>query len=958
MNVKLSVLSMGVLFFLGQGINAQSKKDTITKEKKIDEVVVQGYRTVTKKTSVTAVTTIKSETLENRPNANVMNIAQGQIAGLNISTGTGQPGAKSSVIIRGVGSFGGSSDPLYVIDGFPSNSDNFRSINSQDIESLDVLKDAAAIAQYGNRGSNGVIVIKTKRGTYGASRFDVRYQATFGVSMLQTDKYNMANARQLLNLENRFGVGYGSTLTQNDIDTYKDNTDWMKYFFRPSVSTGHTLSLTTGGKNLNSYTSVGYYNQDGMLKNTSLQRFSVRNNIDGKSNNEKFKFSVNTAVGFSKNNEAQSLGTGGVNQNFLIGASSGAPYMLPSDYTGSLDLFNAYAASGSMLLTPLFLIDKARTSPNLTDELRFDVGGEASYKLLDDLTARVRTSAEYLTTRLVTSTGPDSFNGLLFSSTQGTPSTQGGNFNGSETINQRREFLFSNLWQLEYRKSFGNHNFEVQGNTEYNNSFTQNNNFTQRGLNPKTFVPDTGAGYVADVSTHDYYVPSVAASKLYLNMISYFGSVAYDYDKKYGVVATARRDGSSRFNTGREWGTFWSVGGFWNVDQEKFMDNVKFVDTWKIRGSIGTTGNQRIVDGTIYAGLQPPKFLDVYTPSSNVYNGGLGYSISFGYPELRWETTKNYNIGTDIEMFSRRLRASFDYYVRKTYDLFTDAPTSPTLGTTSITQNTDYYLYNKGLELNIAYDILKSRDREGWNLTLRGNGSVNNQDINGIVLNDGKISTGTAPVRISQNGYPIYIPFVYHYIGVNSANGNLLFEDINGNATETPTMADRKLAKYSANAKYQGGFGFDLGYKGFFASTTFTFVAGIMRYDYDLSGHMDPDNLGQFNVSSDLLNAWTPTNTNTDIPSLYATNYAYQDQSDRFLKDASYVRLRNAQLGYRLPKRVLEGTFVKDLSIFVQGENLYNWTKWRGYDPESSRASDQYQYPSPKTFTIGVDVKF
>jgi TonB-dependent SusC/RagA subfamily outer membrane receptor len=275
MNVKLQVLSAGVLFFLGQGLTAQAKKNDSIKEKKIEDVVVVGYRTVAKRLAVTSTASVKSETIEDRPNANAMNIVQGQLAGVNITSSSGQPGAKSAVVIRGVGTYNGNSDPLYVIDGFPSNSDGFRSINSQDIESIEVLKDASAISEFGNRGSNGVVVIKTKRGTFGGNKFDVRYQSFFGVSMLQTPKYNAANARELLTLENRFGIGTGAGMSQNDIDNYNINTNWSKVFFRPAVSNSHTLSLTTGGKNLNSYTSVGYFDQDGILRGTSLKRFNI-----------------------------------------------------------------------------------------------------------------------------------------------------------------------------------------------------------------------------------------------------------------------------------------------------------------------------------------------------------------------------------------------------------------------------------------------------------------------------------------------------------------------------------------------------------------------------------------------------------------------------------------------------------------------------------------------------------
>lgn len=280
-------------------------------------------------------------------------------------------------------------------------------------------------------------------------------------------------------------------------------------------------------------------------------------------------------------------------------------------------------------------------------------------------------------------------------------------------------------------------------------------------------------------------------------------------------------------------------------------------------------------------------------------------------------------------------------------------PTAPALGTTAIVKNTDATMTNKGFELNIAYDLIKS---ENTTFTLRGNGAMNEQIFDGYPL--GQLDTGSNPTYRSLNGNLPFLPLVYKYLGVNPANGNLLFRDINGNATETPTNADRRLYDMNFYPKYQGGFGFDFDYKGFFASTTFTFVAKVARFDYDWDNAMDPTNLGVFKVSADLLNAWTSTNTNTNIPSLRAANYAAQDNSDRFLVDASYVRLRNLQLGYRLPKSLLNGTFINDFSVTLQAENLYTWTDWRGFDPESSRSSDYAQYPTPRTFTLGFNVKF
>ena len=409
---------------------------------KLDEVVIQGYREVSKKTAVTAQATVNSKTIENRPNANVINTLQGQLAGVNITANSGQPGAKSSVVIRGVGTYSGSSDPLYVIDGFPSNSDNFRSINPNDVASVDVLKDAAAISAYGSRGSNGVIVIKTRKGKFGESKTTFRYSTQYGVSDLQKPKYSYATSKQLLKIERDYGSGLGAVnpatgnpFTDAEIAAYSIQTDWVKYFFRTGISTNHNFSVENNSKNLNSFTSVSYFNQEGVLLTTGLKRFTVRNNINGKSQDEKFKFSINTAFGHSKNNQATNLGGGAINRNYVLGAYISAPYISPSQYTGSQQVFDLYQTDGTLLYTPLFLIDKLNTYVNLTEETRIDVTTEASYDLTKNITARVRAGAQLLTNRFNQAEFPVSFNGLIFAPAD--------NITGFEDINQRREFLFN-----------------------------------------------------------------------------------------------------------------------------------------------------------------------------------------------------------------------------------------------------------------------------------------------------------------------------------------------------------------------------------------------------------------------------------------------------------------------------------------------------------------------------------
>ncbi|MEA1849639.1 SusC/RagA family TonB-linked outer membrane protein [Chryseobacterium sp. MHB01] len=959
MNVKLRVLSAGVLSFIGgQMLLAQkTKKDTIPQEKQIDEVVIVGYKQTTKKKAVSAVSAVTNETIEKRPNPNLLNVVQGQLAGVNITASSGQPGAKPAVVIRGVATYNGSSDPLYVIDGFPSNSDNFRSINSNDIESLEVLKDAIAISQYGNRGTNGVIVIKTKKGRFGEGKTSFRYTNQFGVGFMQQPKYSYMNAKELLKIEQQFGAGLGASLTDAEINSWNIDTDWVKYFFRPSIMQSHDLAIQSSGEKINSYTSLGYLEQDGILRTTGLKRFTVRNNINGKSIDNRFRYQINTSVGFSKNNEATSLGSGAINRNYVTGAFLGAPYLNPNDYAGSEWTYDFYNNSPGLSATPFMLIDKLNTYDNLTDETRVDVATEFSYDIMKDLVLRTRLNGQYLSTRFYQSEYPDSFNGLLFSSTPGISSTKGGNFNGFEDINNRREFIYNNLWQLDYNKKLGDHTIGVSGNFEYNYSTVEANNTRQRGLDPKTFIPNTGAGYVADVTANDFYGPTTTATRLRRTLISYFAIADYDFAGKYGLMATIRRDGSNRFSDSKQWGTFWSVGARWNINEESFMKEVDWINLLKIRGSYGVTGNERLVDGTIYAGLIPPAYLDTYAITNNTYNGGQGYALNLGYPDLQWEPTKQYNIGLDFELLKNRLRGTFEYYNRKTEKLFIDAPITSASGNSVLTRNSEATITNKGYEINIAYDLIKNND---FTLTLRGNGAYNKNVVDGIVANDGKLffTDGAGYTYVTQNGGSLYEPFVYNYVGVNSTNGNLLFKDINGNVTENPLASDRSAQGKNRYPRYTGGFGFDVSYKGFFASTTFTYAFKVWRFDVDEENLYDVGNIGQYVVGTDLQNAWTTPGQITDIPSLNATNYAAAANSDRFLRDASYIRLRNAQIGYRLPKSFLSGTFIKDMSITLQGENLFNITKWKGYDPESSRLSDYYQYPTARLFTLGFDVKF
>jgi len=911
---------------------------------KLEEVIVEGYRNTTKATTVVAQSTVNAKTIENRPNASFIQTLQGQVAGLNVMTGTGQPGAKSTVILRGVGTLNASTDPLYVIDGIPTNADNFRSLNPNDIESATVLKDASATAIYGNRGTNGVIVIKTKRGGTEDGKTKFRYSTSTGFSKLQNAHYNKANSRQLLTLEKRYGTGIGAGLTDAEIAAYNIDTNWTDYFFRNAVSKEHNFSVETQGKQLSSYTSVSYLDQEGMLKGTALKRFSFRSNVDGRSKDDKFHYSTNIGIGFSKNNEAGNLGTGAVNRNYVLGAFTGVPYISPDEYTTSeavLELYNVYG----LLYTPLYLVDKMKTFTNNTDETRLQGSVEASYEVFKNTTFRSRTSAEVVETRFTQSEHPISFNALVFLN-------PGQEFGGFEDTNNSRNLAFTQLWQAEWEKTFAEkHTFSALINAEYNFNQLNSNNARQRGLNPATFVPGAGTGYLTDIAAHDYYGTTGSVGKFKKNLISYFATLDYDYNKRFGAVVTARRDGSSRFGKDRRWGNFWSIGTRWNINNESFMKNNNLFQVLKFRASYGATGNERISAGSIYNNLNPPVFLDTYGTISGVYNNTNGLAFGLGNPDARWETTKQLDLGLDFEMFKNRLRGTVDWYNRVTNDIFDTAPISPITGELTISGNTVIDMVNQGVELNLAYDLVRN---ENVKLTIKANGAYNDNRV--YDLPEGERPDGN---YISANGNQAYEFYVYPYAGVNPVNGNLLFQAIDGTLTENPSPdTDRRITHKSEIPVYQGSFGFDFDYKGFFVTTNFTFAQKVWRFDFDMDGLYDPGSIGNFNVSSDLLNAWTPTNTNTNIPELNAYNKGNDAASDRFLRDASYVRLRYLQVGYKVPKKFLEKTFMSSLTLYAQGENLKTWTRWQGFDAESNRAADQYQYPTPKIISFGMDLRF
>ncbi|MGY8938934.1 MAG: SusC/RagA family TonB-linked outer membrane protein [Flavobacteriales bacterium] len=903
----------------------------------LSEIVVTGYSTTSKAKATTASTQIGSATIESRPNGSLVQTLAGQIPGLDISTNSGQPGANSLIQLRGVNSINGNTEPLFIMDGIPINEDNFKSLNQNEVASITVLKDAGATAIYGSRGANGVIIIKTKTGKKN-SGLKVKYNSIMSFSQIQGNSYNLLNSQDYARLERTRGLGLGAgedvgvnypenggPLSDAQIAALP-NEDWLDVFMRTGLTQNHTMTFTSGGENSTQFTSLGYFKQEGILKNSNLQRFNLRNNLNG--GTDKFKYATAVSINYSKNDTPTSVGGGGVNQNPFFGAYSALPYLTIDDRPTSEELVSNIIFSYS----PYFIADKLFSDKAVDEELKIVASFNGSYNFTDNLAASVTSGVDYESSSTLDTRDPEGFNALLFN--RSNP--------GYQTQNSYRTAAFNTTASLNYNQEIGDHTFGVGAYSEYFKAHYRQFGYTSNGLNVKTFYPGDGAGFIGDNANDDLFVDTVSSTRLDAGLLSYFGSLNYDYDSRYGIDAVFRRDASYRFSTTNRWGSFWSVSGRWNIDKESWMDDSVF-NGLKLRASYGTTGNQRISGNSYWSA--PDLAFDFYNTGVG-YNGSNTIGLSqLGNDTLKWETVIQANVGIDFALFDSRLRGSFDYYRKETTDLFQSLPLSAITGTTSLAANTGS-MHNNGFDFDLTYDLIKGSD---LNVSISAVGNINDNYLADIPSETGEI------IGIGRNGGPIGERYEIRYAGVNPANGNVLFLDKDDNLTETPDAdTDRVWTGKNLTPEVQGSFSFNGDYKGFFLQAQFNYTLGVDFSDFDYANFVDPSDIGTFNLSSDILRAWTPENRVTDIPTIFPGSNVGVYSSDRFVVSRDFLRLRFLTFGYNFPKEYLDKTNISNLRLFMNGENLVTLTKFRGYDA-SSRTTGR-SYPTPRIFSLGLEI--
>ena len=911
----------------------------------LGEVVVVAYGTESERSVSSAIATVSSDQINQIPIASLDQVLQGQAAGLNINATSGQPGASATIILRGRGSINGNIEPLFVIDGVPVDEDDFRALNPNDVENVSILKDASASALYGNRGANGVIIITTKKAILN-SGVKVNFSAQFGQTDQLDPNFTMMNSKQFLTLQRDLNTGRGRGLKDDALNKLaQTHTKWKDVFFRTGQTQDYQLSISSGTRNTSSYTSFGYFKQQGTVQSSDLTRYNFRNNLTTNFN-DKLKLSTNLTLNFAEQNRAQGEGSGSLDNPF-INPYIALPFISPYNKDGSINYkgtdytTNKGTNINGFLNTPFITLNTNHFNTRYNQQVRGIGNIDLNYEIIDGLVAGVNGGIDFKKTEFLFITTPESIRGDI------TPN-QDASKKGSQANSTETDRTLNNRFYLLYNRTFNKkHNLEVQLSTEYYNR--KRTTFGLVGFGLDTKLVGSGSAFT-DGRTEEndalYYVPSVFTAELEIATFSYFGVAKYNYDEIFGGQVSMRRDASSRFSTTNLWGTFYSVSGFYNLDRTVLAD-VDFVNALKVRMSYGTSGNDRIV-GTVFGGANAA--LDIYGRGIGYRNAPSYVPSQIGNRELSWEQVAQFNIGTDFTLFDNKLSGSLDFYNKKTTDLFLSKPLSLTSGFNSINSNIGA-MQNRGVEMALNYEVLKTAD---WRVTVGGNTAYNKNKV--LKLADADSLPGFR--TITAVGHAIGTFFVVRYQGVNPANGDPLYLDKDGNLTDDYNLSNRVITNKNRDPQWVGGFNTSISFKGISFSTQWSYAIDQWRNNGSFGVVSDSRLAGFSNMSTVLLDAWKKPGDRASFPRLTRAGLR-QEASDLFLEDVSYLRLRNATIAYEFPKTLLsKQRALRRVRIFLQGQNLLTFSKWRGFDPESNRAGSFFEYPTSRIWTAGLNIGF
>lgn len=944
MNVKLCIITTAALFFTGQVVMGQKKTNDSIQEKNIEEVVVTGYQKKSKDEVTSAITVVSGKALSNFSSSTMgTNALQGKAAGVDIAALNGKPGGGSMINIRGLGNITttvGASNPLFVIDGFIVGNDQraqdvFNSINPNDYENISILKDAAAAAIYGSQGANGVIVLTTKSGKSGKPVITLSSRIGFS-EKIKDINFRMMNSAEKIDYEKKMlglGVaGYTNWTDANMASALALDHNWQKDILRTSAIESYQVGIR-GGNEKSKYTfSLGYDSDNGIVENVhAYKRYTGRMKYEANPT-DRLNIGGSMGVNYTMSQEIRDRNNA---QNPFRAMYSYNPYE------------PVYNADGTYNPTKqgFPILEALKNNPENINSLIFDGNIFAQYKIANGLNFKTQLGGYFNNIRRTSKTLRGSYLDTILG------------INGSVVEQNQNRFRYTNSNTLNYVKSFGDHSFDLLGLVEYTEFRNDYISGTGRNFSSPSLSELDNASTPFEVKGYN---------ELY-RTFSYGAFLTYDYAKKYVLTASIRQDKDSRFgknNTLSE--PFWSLSAAWNLTNEDFLKSNDVLSLLKLRASIGTRGYNNI-------GLNLNNVL--MSGSSYGSNPTISPNANYGNADLKWEVTKSQNYGAEFGFVKNRVRGTLDYFIDQKKDFILFVPNLSSEGGAYSQSINAGDLKNKGLEASLSVDIIKSKDFV-W--SVRANTSLMSYKLN--KLRDKETERVVGSINMLREGQEPFSFYLVRSAGINPENGNEIYYTKDGGTTEVYNSNDAVLLEgKSPLPKLYGGFGTSLSYKGFDLQADFTYKSGNYTYNYMALNMLNYANGTTSNMRADAADYWTAPGQTGVLPRPNNTNNAPGgitglQTTDRFLQDASYIRLRNVSIGYTFDKRSFGESFpVNKIRLSLTGQNLATWTKFQG-DPEVSIGSGEnqtgagqtfingafalYSYPAVKTYLFGIEVEF
>lgn len=873
----------------------------------MDDVVVVAYGVRKKGTIAGSVSTVKNDKLENVPAPSFDQALQGQTTGLSVISNSGEPSKAATFQIRGTNSINSGTAPLFILDGVPISSSDFNTISPSDIESISVLKDASSTSIYGARAANGVVVITTKRGL-SMDKAKVTFRAQYGFSQLAQNNWNMMNTAERIQYEKELGLDTGK-----DYDVLsRTNVNWLDMVFNDRAPLqNYEISVNRATDRLNYFVSGGFYDQDGIAQSSTFRRYNMRANAEVKAS-DWLKVGTNSMVAYEEVEQADdgsyALYTPISACRFML------PYWNPYNEDGSLASEN----DGTWTGTGSNPIEWMANNPVTNKKYKVLSTVFAEITPIKNLTIRAQFGADYSHSTAFM----QSFPSYIINNEMGTAGR-----NSSDMLNLTETTTVNYRWELNSDHSF---NFLLgQEGVDYRSEGFQVITTGQSNDFLTNISSGTRASSWADSTTSYSY-------------LSFFGRGEYNYKDLYYADFSVRADASSRFGTGNRWAGFWSLGFMWNLKSEPFLKDIEWLSSAQIALSTGTSGNSSIPDYD---------HLALVSGNANYEDQAGIYPSQSGNEDLSWEKLWSSNIALRMG-FLDRINLDIEFYNKKTTNMLMLVPDSYALTGEGEHWDNIGAMLNRGVEFNVSADVIRTKDFV-W--SVNANASYNKNKLlelyNGV--QEYEVSTTATKLVVGHSVSEFYIN---RYAGVNPANGDALWYTKDGQITNEFNEGDKVMTGKTFDAPWQGGFGTSLAWRGFSLAAQFSWVADRWMFNNDRYFEESNGLYAAYNQSKRLLyDRWKQPGDITDIPRHGVT----PQFDDRFLENASFLRLKNVTLAYAFPQRLLSKTnFFSSARIYLQGQNLLTFTGFTGLDPESSSNVYKAQYPMSRQFTLGVEVSF